>query len=367
MKNKITSFIMSFIITIILIIGIIISYLFIKEYQPNSTKDVEEFVSNVILQSGKKEEQKENDFLNVSINNINKTETVQIEKSVSGYFYNQLNSEAKKFYNALEQNKENLKTGNYELDFGNSFSNVLNKENGMDILGNYFQDAIDAYFSDHPEVFYIDVTKLYLNVETTTKGNKTTYDTVVNSGNDANYLNEEFSSKGKIDVALQQLEGIKQYFVENRTENVYENIKLVHDYLINTIDYDTSISKENIYNIYGALIQKECVCEGYAKAFRYLLDGMDIPCVIVTGIATNSEGNTENHAWNYVQLNNEWYAVDVTWDDPVVIGGGNILNSRKYKYFLIGENEFNQSHTFKTKFTEKGMEFNYPDLSKENY
>ena len=65
-----------------------------------------------------------------------------------------------------------------------------------------------------------------------------------------------FLFKEQIDVALQQLEAIKKYFIENKKADTYSNIKLVHDYLVNTIEYDTSISKENIYNIYGALIQK---------------------------------------------------------------------------------------------------------------
>lgn len=30
---------------------------------------------------------------------------------------------------------------------------------------------------------------------------------------------------------------------------------------------------------------------------------MNIPCIIVIGKATNTKGQTENHAWNYVQIN----------------------------------------------------------------
>lgn len=49
---------------------------------------------------------------------------------------------------------------------------------------------------------------------------------------------------------------------------------------------------------------------------------MNIPCIIVIGKATNTKGQTENHAWNYVQINEKWYAVDCTWDDPVIVGNG---------------------------------------------
>lgn len=63
----------------------------------------------------------------------------------------------------------------------------------------------------------------------------------------------------------------------------------------------------------------------------------------MSGTATNSQGETENHAWNYVQLNGIWYAVDCTWDDPIIIGNGKINESIKYQYFLKGSKEFNTS------------------------
>ena len=32
------------------------------------------------------------------------------------------------------------------------------------------------------------------------------------------------------------------------------------------------------------------------------MDELKIPCVLVSGTGTNSNGQTESHAWNYVQL-----------------------------------------------------------------
>ena len=76
---------------------------------------------------------------------------------------------------------------------------------------------------------------------------------------------------------------------------------------------------------------------------------------------------TENHAWNYVQIEHNWYAIDCTWDDPVIIGVGIVGNTTKYKYFLKGEKEFNESHFPSGQFTENGKMFEYPILSSTNY
>ena len=289
---------------------------------------------------------------NMDYNNVN----------VDKYFYNQLEEYSKIIYRAFESNKENMKSGTYKIELGNTFSDILSQSNGQTLLGDYYQSAIEAYTYDNPDIFYLSPNKMYLNIETITTGNKVKYNVYINNGTEINYLSDEFSSKQQVDNAIAQLEQVKNSIIQNRTGNTYDDIKMVHDYLVDNVTYDTSISKPHIYNIYGALINKEAVCEGYARAFKYLLDNMNIPCVLVVGKATNTQGRSENHAWNYVQSNGRWYAVDTTWDDPVVVGGGTASQSSKYKYFMKSASEFNVDHFANGQFTEGGEVFSYPEI-----
>ena len=302
-----------------------------------------------------------------SIGRNNNTNTDYSNVQVDKYFYNQLEEKSRIIYRAFESNKEQMKTGTYQIELGDSFSDILSQSNGQEQLGEYYQSAIEAYTYDNPEIFYLSPKKMYLNIETTTRGGTSTYNVYINSGNEVNYLSEEFSSKEQIDQAMAQIEQVKNQIVQSKTGNIYEDIKMVHDYLVDNINYESSLSKENIYNIYGALVNRECVCEGYARAFKYLLDELDIPCVMVIGTATNSQGETENHAWNYVQLNGNWYAVDSTWDDPVVIGGGTASAESRYKYFLVGREVIDQDHSPSGQFTEGGKVFSYPNVTYESY
>lgn len=297
------------------------------------------------------EETKEVDYSNVNIDK---------------YFYNQLDDYSKTIYKAFETNKENMKTGTFSVELGNSFTNVLNEENGQEQLGKYYQSAIEAYTYDNPDVFYLSPNKMYLNIETTTRGNKTTYNVYINNGNQENYLIDEFTSKEEINNAINKIEKVRNYILQNKKSTTYDNIKMVHDYLIENIEYETSISKENIYNIYGAMINGEAVCEGYARSFKYLMDSLGIPCTLVIGKGTNSEGRTENHAWNYVYLDNSWYAIDCTWDDPVS-RSGEVSKSAKYKYFLKGANNILKDHVPSGQFTEGGKTFKYPQLATSDY
>ena len=45
-----------------------------------------------------------------------------------------------------------------------------------------------------------------------------------------------------------------------------------------------------------------------------------------------------NHMWNYVKLGNDWYHVDVTWDDPTSDRVGYV----RHKYFLCSDSQMNE-------------------------
>ena len=380
MKDKFTMLIMTFIVIAIFgVIGMfgVIIYNEINETdKSNALSEVAEFKTSSINTNDTVEKNIEtpkiiekNPLDELSKNNIENSENdVNYDNIVvNKYFYNQLESYSKTIYKAFESNKENMKEGTYKINLGTSFSNILSKQNGQEELGKYYQSAIEAYTYDNPDVFYLSPNKMYLNIETTTKGQNKTYNVYINNGEEANYLNEEFSNKQYINLALEKIEAIRKQIIHNKTGNDYEDIKMVHDYLVENIEYDTSLQEKNIYNIYGALINGKCVCEGYARAFKYLLDGLGIESTMVIGKGINSSGQSENHAWNYVKLENNWYAVDCTWDDPVIIGGGYIGNSSKYRYFLKGKEDMEKDHTTLGNFTQGGKEFEYPTLNNKSY
>ena len=380
MKDKFTMLIMTFIVIAIFgVIGMfgVIIYNEINETdKSNALSEVAEFKTSSINTNDTVEKNIEtpkiiekNPLDELSKNNIENSENdVNYDNIVvNKYFYNQLESYSKTIYKAFESNKENMKEATYKINLGTSFSNILSKQNGQEELGKYYQSAIEAYTYDNPDVFYLSPNKMYLNIETTTKGQNKTYNVYINNGEEANYLNEEFSNKQDINLALEKIEAIRKQIIHNKTGNDYEDIKMVHDYLVENIEYDTSLQEKNIYNIYGALINGKCVCEGYARAFKYLLDGLGIESTMVIGKGINSSGQSENHAWNYVKLENNWYAVDCTWDDPVIIGGGYIGNSSKYRYFLKGKEDMEKDHTTLGNFTQGGKEFEYPTLNNKSY
>ena len=50
-----------------------------------------------------------------------------------------------------------------------------------------------------------------------------------------------------------------------------------------------------------------------------------------------------------------------------IIGDGKVNQDIKYKYFLLGSNNFFKTHIEDGKLADNGMKFVYPILSKEDY
>ncbi len=305
--------------------------------------------------------EKEENNIAGDTSNFEASNSVEIENK---YYYNQLDVYAKAIYDDLYSHKEDLKTGLYTLDFDIAFNALLHEDSGAETLEKDFQLAVNALVFDKPEIFYLDITKMYLLTEITTFGPKKTYRVSIGPSNNVPYLSSSFPNIKTIRNAEFQIENLVQSL--RFSNDKYYQIREIHDFIVENTEYDETVSKSNIYNIYGTLINKEAVCEGYAKTFKYILDKLDIPCIIACGIGQNSKGQTESHAWNYVKLNDVWYAVDVTWDDPVIIGNGSVTNEMRYHYFLRGSNSFFKDHTEDGNLI-GNFRFTYPNLSIEDY
>lgn len=277
------------------------------------------------------------------------------------HYYNNLCLEAKIIYDAIADNMDNLVVENFRINIDHDFSNILNGASGEKELKTYYDDAINAINLDIPNLFYIDFGKMYLTIETSKTLLSTSYKLYIDGNHNPNYFTNDFTTTAQVNVAISQLESAKNQAKIGLTGSDYFKARKLHDWLIEYMEYDSSNLQKA--SIYGALIEKKGVCEAYARTYKYILDDIGIENILVTGTATNSTGQTEDHMWNYIKLNDKWYAVDVTWDDPIVIGGGTLSEATKHRYFLKGSAEFFKNHTEKLTISQSGRTFSLPTLS----
>lgn len=138
---------------------------------------------------------------------------------------------------------------------------------------------------------------------------------------------------------------------ENRS--VRENIRSIHDYIIEKTKYDSLRNDQNRIQYhsdiaYGPLFEGYAICGGYTDLMELFLNKMGI---------NNYKVSSDNHIWNAVEIDNQWYHLDLTWDDPVAGDGTDYL---EHTYFLIPTSELLNNdlsqHSFQMKY--------YPELDK---
>lgn len=373
-KNKIIPIILIILIVAILSILIIMLYSSLAGVNQVSSEDLEneqlntQVTQNIEAIQPSINTEEDNDIFIIKPITEPEDSEKKNDNLYSSYYYSQLNEDAKKFYDGLKENKENLTSGNYTIDYGTEFNTILNSEGGKEKVSTDFQSAWNAFSYDNIDLFYIDVSKVTLTSEQSNLGGIITYSLSIGPGENDNYFLNSFKNEDEVKNAIEYLENIKEQMIEQTAnDNIYTKIAKVHNWLIYFVNYEESTNSKDQYTIYGALKNGKAVCEGYARAFKYFMDGIGVPCVLASGTAQNSQGETESHAWNYVQIDNKWYATDVTWDDPVVMGGEEQTDEMKYQYFLKGSEEFFKDHKEDGKISELSMEFKFPTLATENY
>ena len=185
--------------------------------------------------------------------------------------------------------------------------------------------------------------------------------------NSFTFLKTEYDSLGKViikvkktyseeDIQLinQKIDEIYPKIVSNNN-SITQNIKNVHDYIINHAKYDSKRSNQNIINYksdtaYGPLFEGYALCGGYTDLMQLFLERMGLK---------NFKISSAKHIWNAVEIDNHWYHIDLTWDDPVVSDGKDYL---EYSYFLINTKKLLEigkaEHTFLQEY--------YPEVKETN-
>lgn len=140
------------------------------------------------------------------------------------------------------------------------------------------------------------------------------------------------------------------------------------DYLEDMTHYDYGSNLESLgsasmsYYLEGVFLDNGiAVCDGFSKAYALLCGILGLPCFRSYGFP---KGENTGHAWNYVQLNGNWYLVCPTWakigfnlndkDDQIKAMAelyGKNISVINYDSFLASKNYF------------KNMGADYSDLA----
>ncbi len=225
------------------------------------------------------------------------------------------------------ENSENLLKA-YAL-FSEGIANLSEKiqvaYSGAYISKEEFHTVYNIVLCDFPEYFWIGTTCSY-SMNFTGKYVTYIYPSYIMTASQVQ------TEKAKLDTAVTTITS----GLEGKSD--YKIAKLLHDRISLKTDYVETVNDQTAY---GALVEKEAVCAGYARSYQLLLTTMGIPAWTVTGVSSvPGSTSVEPHAWNIVYLNGEWYYTDVTWDDQ-----GSTTDEIYYAYFNVTTEQLFEDHT----------------------
>lgn len=320
--------IVSFIITYVFVCAIFCFVLF-REYQ----KDVPE---NNIPHDVEQEETAQEELVqeesvqeNQSINVVH-----EFVKEQFYYQYSQLNDMEKPIYDKLNRAVKHFETS---VDLSS-----------YKCSGDMIEKIYAALMADYPQYFYLtkncsysydsknqcvkQLLLMYTDGTTTDQyddyGKRTitaNRDVIANKINAFEAKISEFISSIPSDSSALKKEKLIYEFIQSHVSYDMKAAALV--------DNPTGIQVPHAYDVYGAMCEKNAVCEGYAKLFQYLCYCAGLNSTVVFGTSSG-----QPHMWNCVEIDNEWYMLDVTWDDS---GKENLYC---YSYFNLTRSKMSQNH-----------------------
>lgn len=206
----------------------------------------------------------------------------------SGYYrhcYYELNAEEQVIYTVVLENIHDMPE---RIEIPELVTGNLNK-------------IFTALSHDNPDLFCLG-----LNCKVYTEGLKTFFEPTYSMTLEE-YKKQQEELKAVVPVILK---GAEKY------SSIYEKELYIHDYIVSNTVYVDPEASVNANSIYGCLVEGKASCEGYSRAFQYLLSALNIDNRLITGESTEDGENYIGHMWNYVVLDGNGYFVDVTWDDP---------------------------------------------------
>lgn len=209
--------------------------------------------------------------------------------------------------------------------------------------------AFRALLHDHPEIFWLTGGGEF---EQTTVGGKLRSVTLFAD-----------LHKGMVMSVVPQMASILDCAVElvvtkaKFKKNTFDQVLAVHDYIIDTTQYD--LKNSDCYNAFGCLVQNKAVCAGYTKAFMLVMNRLGYECGYASGFSKKSG---EPHGWNYILLDGEYYFIDVTGDDPTSADPKVVSNNKTYDFFCVTTKELEMTHRLSDEFHVpecNGTKYNY--------
>jgi len=289
-------------------------------------------------------------------------------------FYNQLTPLEKEYYDTIvAASKEPVPSLEITITYDDS-KNKLDMDEFGDELLSLSINVFSIIIMEHPELWWIGWFTYYYYYYYNSYIHEITYN-MIRDDETSRFREYNAQSIASINKKIEMVKNdIMEKISKLNLTTDYAIIRYIHDYLIIRNTYLLDESRLHIRSLYGSMVENTCVCAGYAEAFQYMAQQYNIECI---------KGLSMTHEWNYVKLNNNWYVMDLTWDDhytyekgtnAVISGptGYGFDQDIRTDYFLAGteyveKNESDGEHSLVYFYYIGYTCFDFPPISESRY
>ncbi len=224
------------------------------------------------------------------------------DKYSNNYFYNQMSTSAKTFWDALDTMCRGYLTTTKSVSYDSTYkAYIMDYVTSSSLTKSEVREVYYIFRYSNPQYYFLNSSCLLGSY-----GNAYLVAPVMYS------KFADGAARATATAAMQSQMNSWQSQI-NACANDEQKVKLIHDLIIQKVEYNDAIYDDDFdedtqysQSAYSVFCTDLTVCAGYAQAFEMMCNSSDIDALAVT---------SSDHEWNKVRVNDSWYNVDCTWDD----------------------------------------------------
>lgn len=246
------------------------------------------------------------------------------------YFYDHINDQEKEIYQRLyyvfQQHQEYIHINTEDVEL--------------------IKDVLLKISYDHPEFYYVNTNEFEYSIQQNTLTFYPHY----------YYTDKEVQMYNQM-IEENTCELINQI---SQIDDQLLQIQMIYEYIVDHVHYQ--MGGQTDQTLIGSLVENQAVCAGYARAYQYLLNQVDIDCTYIVGKSIDESFDQvlpkeyEGHAWVMIHYDNDYYYSDVTWADREE----GELQHTCYGYMLMSSDEMERCYIPEVNYEKtKHLQTNY--------
>lgn len=129
------------------------------------------------------------------------------------------------------------------------------------------------------------------------------YNIILSISGHVKYIFLDYSTESQAEYIINEITAIADTMDEGLSD--LEKVIWINNYICNNYEYDDDHLNDDVFKMWGT---SEGMCGAYTQMFTILANEVGLQSSFAASFKMQ-------HVWNIVQVDGQWYNIDVTWND----------------------------------------------------